>query len=196
MFSVIMVGAQTRPGTAPSAAGTASGPVPDTKIAFVNTEAFQDPKAGIARYVAAVNSLDREFQPRQQELVTLQNQINSLAEEINKFNNATSVVDPKTLQGKQEQGDKLQHDFKYKKEAYDADTQKRYREVVGPISEDIGKALDGFAKSHNLTMILDISKLAPAVLSLNENLDVTRQFIAEYNSKNPATASAAVPGRP
>jgi hypothetical protein len=39
-------------------------------------------------------------------------------------------------------------------------------------------------------MILDISKLAPAILTVNPNMDVTAAFIAEYNSK-PSTASAA-----
>jgi hypothetical protein len=34
-------------------------------------------------------------------------------------------------------------------------------------------------------MILDISKLLPAVLTLNPAMDVTQAFIAEYNSRNP-----------
>ena len=42
-------------------------------------------------------------------------------------------------------------------------------------------------------MILDISKLAPAILTVNPAMDVTQAFIAEFNSKNPATASAASP---
>jgi hypothetical protein len=44
-------------------------------------------------------------------------------------------------------------------------------------------------------MILDISKLAPAVLTVNPAMDVTAAFIADFNTKNPATASAAT-GRP
>jgi Skp family chaperone for outer membrane proteins len=195
MFVVFSAQAQTRP-VAPQNSGTANGPIPDTKLAFVDTQAFQDGSGkGIHKYVAAVTALDKEFQPRQTELVNLQNQINTISDDLGKLSNA-AVVDPKTLQSKQELGEKLQREFKYKKELYDADAAKRYREVVGPISEDIGKALDVFAKSHGITMILDISKLAQAVLSVNTGMDVTQQFIAEYNSKNPATASAAGPGRP
>jgi outer membrane protein len=196
MFTVFLAQAQPRPAATQTPSAPA-GPVPETKIAFVDTQAFQDSKVGIARYVAAVTSLDREFQPRQQELATLQNQLNSIADELNKLNaGSNTVVDPKTLQSKQEQGEKLQREFKYKKELYDADAAKRYREVVGPISEDIGKALDAFAKARGISMILDISKIAQAVLSVNDSMDVTKQFIAEYNSKNPSTASAATPGRP
>jgi len=192
MFTVISAQAQTRPAATP----TSGGPIPDAKIAFVDTQAFQDSKAGIVRYVAAVTSLDREFQPRQQELTNLQNQINAIADELQKLNSGPQVVDPRTVQTKQETGEKLQRDFKYKKELYDADAQKRYRDVVGPISEDIGKALDAFAKAHGISMILDISKIAQAVLSVNESMDVTKQFISEYNAKNPSTASATAPGRP
>ena len=58
-------------------------------------------------------------------------------------------------------------------------------DAVNPISTDIGKALDQYAIQHGLTMILDVSKLLPAILTVNPAVDVTAAFIAEYNSKNP-----------
>jgi Skp family chaperone for outer membrane proteins len=176
-----------RPTTTPPAAAN-NGPVPETKIAFIDTGAFGDDKAGITRYVTAVKSLEREFKPRQDELNTMQNRIKALADEISKMSGNT-VVDPKTIQSKQDEGERLQRDLKYKKEQADADFAKRYQEVVSPISADIGKALDQFATQRGITMILDISKLAPAILTVNQNMDVTAAFIAEYNSR-PATASA------
>ena len=94
-------------------------------------------------------------------------------------------MDPKSVQGKQNEGDGLQRDLKYKKEQADADFEKRYNEVVGPISTDIGKALDQFGSQHGLTMILDMSKLLPAILTASPSMDITQPFIAEYNSKNP-----------
>src|SRR4051794_3678642 len=92
--------------TAPAAAATAA--VPDSKIAYVNTEAFADEKGGIARYVAALKSLEREFQPRNTELTTLNNQIKGIADELQKLQGAQGVVDSKTVQAKQDQGEKLQ----------------------------------------------------------------------------------------
>lgn len=191
----VSASAQTRPAAttparpAATAPAQATGPLPDTKIAFINTEAFGDEKGGITRYVTAVKSLEREFQPRQTELNTMQTRIKGIADEIGKLTGST-VVDPKTIQAKQEEGERLNRDLKYKKEQADADFAKRYQEVVSPISADIGKALDSFASQRGITMILDISKLAPAILTVNPNMDVTAAFIAEYNSK-PTTASAA-----
>jgi len=189
----VSASAQTRPatgGTTPArpAATTpaaSNAPVPDTKIAFINTEAFGDEKAGITRYVNAMKSLEREFKPRQDDLNNMQSRIRILAEEISK---TQSVADPKTIQAKQDEGERLQRDLKYKKEQADADFAKRYQEVVGPISQDIGKALDAFATQRGITMIMDISKLIPAILTINPAMDVTASFISEYNGRNPATA--------
>ena len=80
---------------------------------------------------------------------------------------------------------RLERDLKYKKDSLDADFNRRYTLVVQPISSDIGKALDQYLSSDGLSMILDISKLAPAILTLNPAMDVTKDFIADYNSKHP-----------
>jgi Skp family chaperone for outer membrane proteins len=196
MLAVIVAvsaSAQTRPaGTTPAtnrpaAPAASNAPLPDTKIAFINTDAFGDEKAGITRYVTAVKSLEREFKPRQDELNNMQNRIKALADEIGKLS-GNAVVDPKTIQAKQQEGEGLQRDLKYKKEQADADFAKRYQDVVSPISTDIGNALTQFANQRGITMILDISKLLPAVLTANPAMDVTAAFISEYNSR-PATAS-------
>ncbi len=194
----ISASAQTRPGTAasrpaaPQTPAASNAPVPDTKIAFIDTGMFGEEKGGITRYVIAVKGVEREFQPRQTELTGIQAHIKALADEISKLS-GNPVVDPKTIQAKQDEGERLQRDLKYKKDQADADFAKRYQEVVSPISTDIGKALDQFAQQRGITMILDISKLAPAILTVNPAMDVTQAFIAEFNSKNPATASAASP---
>ena len=165
-------------------APSATAAVPDTKIAFVDTTEFGDEKTGIKRYVNAVKTVQLEFKPTTDDLLNLQNRIKAIADEITKLS-GNAVVDPKTIQAKPDEGERLQREFKYKKEQLDADFEKRYGEVVGPISADIGKALDQYLLQHGLTMILDISKLAPAVLTMNPAMDITQSFIAEYNSKNP-----------
>jgi Skp family chaperone for outer membrane proteins len=190
--------AQTRPATTPAAntparpatttpaANTpvAAANVPSTKIAIVNTEMFGDEKAGIRRYLTAVQTVEREYKPKQAELQQLQTRIKALAEELQKLGGAP-VVDPKTIQAKQEEGERLQRDLKYKKEQFDSDVEKRYKTLVEPVTIDISKALYQYASQNGLTMILDISKMLPAILSINPAVDVTQQFIADFNSKNP-----------
>lgn len=183
----------SRPTTAPATSpAPANAVVPDSKIAFVDTEAFADEKNGITRFLAAFQSLQRELKPKVDELQAIQTKAAQLGKDIETLSKA-SVVDQKSIQAKQDEGERLQREFKYKKEDYDALSAKRYREVVGPVSADIGKELDAFAAQRGITMILDISKLLPAILTANQEMDMTKTFIAYYNAKNPATAAATTP---
>lgn len=170
----------TPPAPQPTPAAAAAQ-VPTTKIALVDTTQFGDEKAGINRYVNALKGVQATFQPRLNELNNLQNQIKALADEINKLS-ASPVVD---LKPKQDEGERLQRDLKYKKEQFDADVEKALTQATTPVSADIGKALDQYAAQHGLTMILDISKLLPALLTVNPATDITQAFITDYNSKHP-----------
>ena len=188
----VSVAAQTQPAgarpaapqatpPAPQPTPAAAAPVPVTKIALVDTTLFGDEKAGINRYVSALKRVQATFQPRLIELNNLQNQIKALADEINKLS-ANPVVD---LKPKQDEGERLQRDLKYKKEQFDADFERALTQAAAPVSADIGKALDQYAAQHGLTMILDISKLLPALLTVSPAMDITQAFIADYNSKHP-----------
>jgi Skp family chaperone for outer membrane proteins len=150
----------------------------------VNTEAFGDEKAGISRYVAALKSVEREFQPRQEGLLAMQARITSINNEVTKLNadRATAA----TIQSKMDESQRLQIELKRQSEDAQAAFTKRTDEVMNPIMQDIGRSLEQFATQRNITLLLDISKMAPAILSLNPASDLTTAFIAEYNKKNPA----------
>ena len=190
----VSASAQTRPaGTTParpatSAPATQAGPVPETKIAYINTQAFGDEKGGITRLVTKLKALEREFEPRQTKLTTMGNRLKAIADEISKLSGST-VVDPKTIQAKQEEGEKLQRDMKYEKEQADADFAKRYEQELTSVSKDIRDALNQFAAQRGITMLLDISKFGDAILIASPGMDITQAFITEFNSR-PATASA------
>jgi Skp family chaperone for outer membrane proteins len=174
-----------RPAVPQPAPFVAPANVPAAKIAVVDTTVFGDEKAGIKRYLNAVTTVQRAFEPKNVELRNLQNQIKVIADDLNKLSANPGVVSPESIRAKQGEGERLQRELKYKKEQADADFEKRYTEVVGPVSTDIGNALIQYASQNGLTMILDISKLLPAVLTVNPAMDVTQAFIADYNSKHP-----------
>lgn len=98
-----------------------------------------------------------------------------------------AVVDQKTVQARQAEGERLQQEFNTKKDRLDEDVSKRYQQVVSPVSNQIGVAMDQFARQRGITMTLDISKLLPAILTALPAVDVTQAFIADFNSKNPRT---------
>jgi len=177
---------QPRPGTTTPTTGTAPAVnVPETKIALVNSDEFTDEKAGITRLVIAAKKVDNEFGPRRTELQTLQQQIEKATADLNK---AAPVQDPKVTAQQNEKIEQMKKDYQRKGEDAQASYQKRLQEVLGPVYEEIGKALDAYAKAHGITLILDVTKIQ-GIVSASESLDITKPFITEFNSKNPATAS-------
>jgi ABC-type dipeptide/oligopeptide/nickel transport system permease component len=60
------------------------------------------------------------------------------------------------------------------------------------LQQDITKALDAFAKARGITMVLDGSQLQ-GIYTSDTSIDITRAFINDFNSKNPATASVTTP---
>src|SRR2546423_6824993 len=179
---------QTRP--TPTTTGPAtSANVPDSKVAVIDSGAFQDPKAGIAKVVTALNRLNAEFQPRATELTNLDQQIQKSETDLQK---AAPVQDPKVTQQQQDKIDQMKRDLQRKTEDYQAAVNKRLQEVRAPLYEDIGKALGTFAKSRGITLILDVSQVQ-GLFVMSDAVDITGAFIADYNSKNPATASLTPP---
>ena len=162
--------------------------VPESKIALIYSDAFLDAKTGIARFGTVVNALNREFQPRQTELQQLQQKMQALTDDITK---TAAVADPRTLQTKQDQLDLMKKDLQRKGEDAQAAYDKRRKEVFTPLQDDIGKALEVYAKAHNINVIIDGSQV-PLVYAADA-LDITRAFINDFNSKNPATAAVSTP---
>lgn len=181
-----------RPATPQTQAPVADVPVPQSRIALIDTSTFADEKKGIFRYIDAVKSIQPQFAAANAELVNVQNRINAIVEDIRKLR-ATPQPDARAIQTKQEEGMRLQQDWNMKKQRFDEDYSKKYQEVTGPISEQIGKAMDQFARERGITMTLDFSKLLPALLTALPAVDVTDVFIADFNRKNPRTGA---PPRP
>src|SRR5437868_10747928 len=79
----------------------ANTPVPQSRIALIDTTAFGDEKNGIYRYVDAARAVQNEFKTRTDEIQNLGNRINALGNEIDALMKVTPV-DQKTVQSKQQ----------------------------------------------------------------------------------------------
>ncbi len=189
-ITITSISAQTRSGSPPASqpAASSAAVVPDSKIAWISSADFQDPKTGIARISATMSALDREFQPRQTELTQLQQRYQQLNDEVEKTKN---VQDPKITAQKMDQLEQLKIDITRKQEDGQKALENRQKELFGPLEQDIGVALQEYAKAHGISVLIDRSRV-PLVYA-DDRLDITKAFIADYNSKKPATASAATP---
>src|ERR1041385_3285508 len=169
-------------------AAAQNGNVPVGKIAVIFSEAFQDPKQGIAKFTVIQNQLNAEFKKPQDDLDAAAKQVQALQDEITRLQSSAAPVDPKSVQAKMNQLDQLKKDSQRKLEDTQALYQKRRTDLLTPLQGDVGKALDAFAKAHSITMVIDGSQVL-GVIYAADGLDITKIFIADYNARNPATAA-------
>jgi outer membrane protein len=187
--TVICVSAQQRPAAPPAAAPQTTVAIPDSKVAVIYSDDFLDAKTGIARFNSLLTTLNREFEPRRSELQAMQTKINTLAKEIDDTQN---VAAPDSIRQKRDQLAQLNTEFKRKAEDAETAYNKRRQDIFSPLQQDITKALDAFAKARGITMVLDGSQLQ-GIYTSDTSIDITRAFINDFNSKNPATASVTTP---
>src|SRR5437762_10500428 len=105
------------PATQPKPQTTTAEPsavnVPVGKVAVIFSAAFQDPKAGIAKFTVLLNQLNAQFQKTQEELNQTAQKIKQLEDEIAK---AQASGDPKSVQAKIDQHDQMKKDYTRKGE--------------------------------------------------------------------------------
>ena len=176
--------------TAPAATAPAQVQLPMSKMAVIYTDLFLDQKTGIAKFNVLVTKLNGEFQKTKDELTAMQTRATSLETEINKLREAPqgAPVDQRSLQAKIDQLDQLKKDIQRKGEDAQANYNRRRQELFGPLQDEIGKALEAFAKARGINVIIDAAQVP--LLYAADSIDITRAFITDFNSKNPATAAS------
>jgi Skp family chaperone for outer membrane proteins len=179
--------------TAPATAAPATVQLPTSKMAVIFTDLFLDQKTGIAKFNSVVTKLNSEFNPAKTELTQMQTRAQTLETEITKLREAPegTPIDQRALQTKIDQLDQLKKDIQRKGEDAQAAYNRRRQELFSPLQEEIGKALEVFAKARGINVIIDGTQVP--LLYAAESIDITRAFINDFNSKNPVTAATTTP---
>jgi len=163
------------------------------KVGLVDTGAFFEDKAGagIPKLKTAVQSVNTEFKPVNDELQTLGTQYQTKVDEFNKLKNSNVPVND--LDARAAAITDLETTIKRKQEDAKAKYDRRTQQVVDPIYADVIKAMSEFAKQKGFAMILDGAKLEQAgvLLGFDEKYDVTKEFITYYNSRPAGAATTA-----
>jgi Skp family chaperone for outer membrane proteins len=178
------------PATTPQAS---SGPLPTSKMGIIYTDLFFDAKGGISKFTTVLTRLNGEFQKPKDELTQMQNRAQQLQEEVTRLQNAPAgtPIDQKSITAKVEQLESLKREIQRKGEDAQASYNKRRGELFAPLQEEVGKALEVFAKARGINIILDGTQV-PLIYAA-DSIDITKAFITDFNSKNPVTASTTPP---
>jgi Skp family chaperone for outer membrane proteins len=162
-------------------------------MAVIISDQFLDPKTGILKFGILITKLNGEFQKTKDDLTQTQARAQQLQYEITKLQNAPigTPIDTKSIQAKGDQLEQLKKDIQRKSEDAQAAYTKRQGVLFAPLQEDIGRALDAFAKAHNINLVIDAARVP--IIYAADSMDITQAFINEFNSKNPVTAATTPP---
>lgn len=178
-----------RPGTTP-AGPAASVPTPATKMGFIDTQVFIDEKNGITRLIAVLQQVNREFKPRQDKIVAMQADIQKRQTDLEALSKS-SVVDPTKLNAQAEELERKKKELTREQEDAQAAYQQRQMAVAEPLQEEIGRAIDDFAAKRGITVMLNASVLGQSILYVSPGVDLTVEFIKDFNARPPAPVTPA-----
>ena len=162
----------------------AQTPPGQMRIGVINSSEFASEKTGITRYVSTLKSLNDEFAPARNELTTLNTKLQTISKDIEAARKATTPQQ-NVINAKIEEGEKLTRDIKFKAEDAKARYQSREQALLGPITQDIYKALQEFSKTKGYSLIFDVAKDTTGMLAAlgDDKVWVTKDFIAFYNGR-------------
>lgn len=178
----------------------AQAAAPTGKVGLVNTFAFDDEKTGITKYRTAVITVDTEFKPDNDKLRTSAARYETLKKELTGFQESVSKgikipISDAAVQAKVDELGNLERGIKFQQEDAKTRYERRYQAVVGPVLDDIMKAMQDFAKQKGYAVILDGAKLQESgiLMAFDDKYNVTAEFIQFYNTRPAGTASAVAP---
>ncbi len=165
---------QTRPAATPA------------NIAIIDSSAFSDEKDGIARVMAAMQQIEAKFQPLRTELRGMRDRLSTMRSDLQK---KRAIQDAQTTAQQTDAADRLEVEIKRKAEDAQASYQRESLALLDPLQKDIGTALTAYAQSKGITLLIDANRVP--IIYAASSLDITKEFIAEYNRTHPATVTPA-----
>lgn len=175
----ILAYTQTRPATTPATPANRPAAAPGS-IAVIDSAAFGAEKAGITRVMNAMKALEAKFQPLRTELRGMRDRLTTMRADIEK---KRAIQDQRTTAQQIEAADQLELQIKRKAEDAQASYQRDSVAAMEPLQKDIFTALTAYSQSKGLTLLIDINRV-PVIYSA-PTIDITRDFIAEYNRTHP-----------
>jgi Skp family chaperone for outer membrane proteins len=169
-----------------SSAETVIQPAAPANIGIIDSSKFTDEKAGIARVMNAMRQLQTKFQPLQVEIRGMRERLNTMRSDLQK---KRAIQDAATTARQAEEAERLELQIKRKAEDASASYQKETLAIMEPLQNDLGNAITAYAQAKGITLVIDANRVP--IIYAASTLDITQDFINDYNRKNPAGAAPA-----
>jgi len=157
-------------------------------IAVIDSSLFTDEKNGISRVMAAMQQIEAKFTPLRTEIRGMRDRLSTMRSDIQK---KRLIQDANATAQQTEAADTLELQIKRKAEDAQSAYQRESLAVLDPLQKDIGTALTAYAQAKGISLLIDANRV-PLVYAAN-SLDITKDFIADYNRTHPAGPATAAP---
>lgn len=183
-LALALVAAAPLAAETPAAPAPAAKVVPVSRVAWLDSRAFLSEEGGIKRLVKSIKELELEFSGTESELNLLSEKLRTIVGELQKLQ-AGGEANAQAIQDKRTEGMKIQQELQGKQQQAQQAIQQAQQAKQGPIMTDIAKAMEAYSKERNLGVVLDLAKIGDGILFAQTELDLTQDFIAYFNAKNP-----------
>ena len=175
----ILVQTQTRPAGPQTVPASSSA-----SVAVIDSSYFGEDKVGITRVTNAMTQIETKYQPLRTELRGMSDRLKTMQADIQK---KRTIQDAKLTQQQLEEAQRLELQIKRKTEDAQANYQKDTVAALEPIQKEIGEALIAYAKSKGISVLIDVNRVP--VVYASATVNITKDFITEYNRTHPATGA-------
>jgi len=160
--------------------------LPEGKIAVVNTQAFA---GGIGELKQKYDQVEKQFQPRYQQLQTVETQLKQMENDIQVKGNA---MPPDKLQELQTQYQDLKRRGTRDYEDLKAEYDRTIDNATKPVRDKLYQFLNNYATQRKIILVVNLAGAAQtgSLAYWNPGADITDDFIAEYNKANPVPGGA------
>jgi Skp family chaperone for outer membrane proteins len=165
---------------------------PPCKIAVIDTAAFRDERTGIKRVVRVLKQAELESRRRELEIADAEQRIHQLSIELNESARSSDEQAEQQLRQKREQLDQLRNDLQRKIADHQSTASSLKKgSSPAPLDDEIQRAMIAFARSRGFTLLLDQAGDRTNVIWASDAIDLTKDFIKDFNSRFPAEETAA-----
>jgi outer membrane protein len=137
--------------------------------------------------------LQTQFSPRQNELESLNKQINDLRNRLNA--GSATLSDQEKVRLTQE-GQRLTQQLDRKNNELNEDVQAAQAEIVDRIGRKMMDVLDRYAHENGIIAVFDSSSQNTPILFASPNIDITQEIIKLYDQSYPKSAGSPAPAKP
>ena len=160
-------------------------------VAIIDSAEFSNQKTGIARVMVSMQGIEAKFDPLRAELKSMRERLAVMRSDLQK---KRQVQDPKLTAQQAEAADRLEIDIKRKAEDAQTSYKRESLAAIEPLQKEIGTALSAYAQSRGIAILIDANQVP--IIYAASSVDVTKDFIADYNRTPPAGAAPAPATRP